>query len=273
MEWKNIYRGILMGTSDVVPGVSGGTIAVILGIYDQLIASINGIFTKRWKQHLSFLIPLAIGMAIAIFSLARLMDWLLAEYPVPTYFFFLGLIIGVLPYLFQEADVRMSFRWIDYLLLIIGILLVGSLLFVKGPSQDILIKDRSFFTLIFFFASGFLASAAMILPGISGSFVLLVLGVYHTVMNAISNLDLVVIIITGLGIFSGIIGMSKIINYFLSYHRTGTFALIIGLVIGSIFVIFPGWPVTLPSLLSSIATFGVGLLAAYILGKVEYKEE
>ena len=76
MEWKNIYRGLLMGASDVIPGVSGGTIALLLGIYDRLIEAINGLFSREWKKHLNFLVPLGIGVAIAIFSLAKLIVWL-----------------------------------------------------------------------------------------------------------------------------------------------------------------------------------------------------
>src|SRR5690625_7548501 len=99
MEWRNIYRGLIMGASDVIPGVSGGTIAVLLGIYDRLIAAINGLFSKHWKQYLSFLIPLAIGVATAIFTLARLMKWLLANYQQQTYFFYFGLMISIILYL------------------------------------------------------------------------------------------------------------------------------------------------------------------------------
>src|SRR5690625_5145324 len=106
MEWKNLYRGFIMGGTDVIHGVSGGTIAVVLGIYDRLIAAINGIFSKDWKKHLGFLIPLGIGIVTAIFTLAHLMEWLLIYYPGPTFYFFLGLIIGVLPLLFREVDVK-----------------------------------------------------------------------------------------------------------------------------------------------------------------------
>src|SRR5699024_5672036 len=88
MEWKNIYRGLLMGASDVIPGVSGGTIAVLLGIYDRLIAAINGFFSKEWKKHLTFLIPLGIGMATAVLLLSRVIEWLFNHYPAPTNFFF-----------------------------------------------------------------------------------------------------------------------------------------------------------------------------------------
>lgn len=112
----------------------------------------------------------------------------------------------------------------------------------------------------------------MVLPGISGSFMLLVIGVYSTVMSAINNLQLDVILVTGTGIFVGIIVMSKVINFFLTHYRTVTFAMIIGMVIGSITVIFPGWPANTQLLLVSITTFAGGLAAAYILGRIEYKE-
>src|SRR5699024_9875358 len=92
MEWKNIYRGMMMGASDLVPGVSGGTIAVLLGIYDQLIASINGLFSKDWKKHLSFLIPLVLGVGSAILAFSHLISWLLKNHESLTHYFFLGLI-------------------------------------------------------------------------------------------------------------------------------------------------------------------------------------
>src|SRR5690625_458954 len=127
MEWKNIYRGMVMGISDVVSGVSGGTIAVILGFYDQLIAAINGIFTREWRRHIGFLIPLGVGMVLAIFSFSRLMNWLLTSHEQSTYYFFLGLIVGILPYLFRESEARTTFKWQHILLLVIGIILISLL--------------------------------------------------------------------------------------------------------------------------------------------------
>src|SRR5699024_9229030 len=198
---------MVMGISDVVPGVSGGTIAVLLGFYDQLIASINGVFTKDWKKNIGFLIPVVIGMGVAIYSLSHLMKWLLAYHSQPTYYFFVGLIIGILPYLFRESDAKNTFQWHHYVLLLIGISLI--LAIPANPSESAIITDRSFQTLMLLFFSGFTASAAMILPGISGSFVLLVIGVYSTIMHAVSTLDLQIIVIVGTGIALGIIFMSK----------------------------------------------------------------
>src|SRR5690625_3077165 len=269
MEWKNIYRGMAMGTSDVIPGVSGGTIAVLLGIYDQLVEAINGLFSKNWRKHLGFLVPLGVGMVIAIFTIAKLMKWLLKYYPGPTYFLFLGLIIASIPYLFQEANVKSNFKINQYILLIIGAILIGMLVLLH--EKDTLITDRSLSTYLLLFGSGFIGSAAMILPGISGSFVLLVIGVYPTVIHAIDNFELDVIVVTGIGIAIGIISMSKIINYFLTHYRSSTFAIIIGMVIGSIVVILDKATNGPFLMVLSIITFAIGLLAAYILGKVEYE--
>lgn len=270
MEWKNIYRGLLMGASDVIPGVSGGTIAVLLGIYERLIAAINGLTSKNWKKQLGFLIPLGIGVGTAILLLSHVIEWLFANYPGPTKFFFLGLIIGVLPYLFHKADTKNKFKANHIVILLIGAVIVGSLMSFQ-TSEGAAIKNITTSTYILLFFSGMVASSAMILPGISGSFMLYVIGVYSTVIGAISNMQLDVIAVTGVGIVIGIVLMSKIINYFLNNYYTGTFALVIGMVIGSVFVVFPGWPADVSVMILSVVTFAVGLAVAYILGKVEYE--
>ncbi|SFE34915.1 putative membrane protein [Lentibacillus persicus] len=270
MEWKNIYRGILMGASDVVPGVSGGTIAVLLGIYERLIAAINGFVSKEWKKQLGFLIPLGIGIITAIFLLSNVIDWLFKNYPGPTKFFFLGLILGVLPYLFHKADATNKFKTKHIILLLIGAVIVGSMAFLQA-SEGPVIENMTSSTYILLFFSGFIASSALVLPGISGSLMLLILGVYTTIIGAISNLQLDIIAVTAAGIILGIVFMSKLVNFFLNHYYTGTFAVVIGMVIGSVFVVFPGWPAEVSRVLVSIVTFAAGLAGAYLLGKVEYK--
>ncbi|MDC3413140.1 DUF368 domain-containing protein [Aquibacillus sp. 3ASR75-11] len=269
MEWKNIYRGMLMGASDVIPGVSGGTIAVVLGIYDRLIEAINGFFSKEWKRHLGFLIPLGVGVVTAILVLADLIEWLFENHPDPTQFAFLGLIIGVLPYLFHTAEAKKKFKMQHILLFVVGAALVASLAFFQtGESEPMLTMTLG--TYIFLFFSGFIASSAMILPGISGSFILLIIGVYSTIINAISELKLDIIAVVGVGIIVGIIVMSKVIHFFMERFTTGTYAVVIGLVVGSVVVIFPGWPTDVSGMLTSIATFALGLVVAVVLGRVEY---
>ncbi|WP_138418971.1 DUF368 domain-containing protein [Aquibacillus sediminis] len=271
MEWKNIYRGMLMGASDVVPGVSGGTIAVVLGIYDRLIDAINGFFSKDWRKHLSFLLPLGVGVVTAILLLADLIEWLFEHYPGPTQFAFLGLIIGVLPYLFHKSEARTTFKGHHLLLLFIGAAVVASMLFF-GAGETEPVKQFTTTTYLWLFLSGFVASGAMILPGISGSFLLLIIGSYTTILSAVSELNLSVLAVVIVGVAFGIIIMSKIIHFFLERYTTGTYAVVIGLVIGSVFVIFPGWPTTVMAMLISVVTFAFGLSVAYMLGRVEYQQ-
>lgn len=268
MEWRNIYRGLLIGAIDVVPGVSGGTIAFMLGIYSRLIASINGVFTKEWRKQLQFLVPLGIGIVCAIYSISHVMSWLLLHYPQQTYYFFMGLIIGILPFLFRASDAKNTFKWYHILLLIIGVLFISSL--PMNIENGVIIEERNLNIYFFLFFAGFLASAAMILPGISGSFVLVVIGVYGTVIQAVSSLEWRVIVVVGLGICIGIITTSKIVHYFLNHYRTATYALIIGLVGGSVVAIFPGWANSFLQIGISLLVFTAGLLTAYLLGKVEY---
>lgn len=270
MEWKNIYRGLMMGATDVIPGISGGTIALLLGIYERLIEAINELFSKEWKKAIQFLVPLGIGMVTAIFLLAGVIEWLFIHYPKPTQFFFLGLILGVLPFLLHKADAKKSFRMKHIGFMILGVILVAAL-GLASASDGAIITDITTSTYVLLFISGMIGSCAMIIPGISGSFMLLILGVYPTVIAAISNLYFDIIIVTGLGIAIGFVVMSRIVGYFLKNHFTLTFAATIGLVIGSVFVVFPGIPGTVGLVIASIATFLVGLLTALVLGRIEYR--
>lgn len=268
MEWKNIYRGMVMGVSDIIPGVSGGTIAVILGIYDRLIAAINGLFSRDWKKHLGFLIPLAIGVGASLYLFSHVIKWLLLYYERPTFYFFLGLIIGVLPFLFRESHMRTTFRAKHYMILIVAIILITRI--PTNVSEGAIIDERTFGIYSLLFVAGIAASAAMILPGISGSFVFMIIGVYQTVIHAVSTPDIKVLAVVAAGIGIGIILMSKIIHYFLTNFNTATFACIIGFVIGSTYLIFPGWATSGGELILCIVVFAGGLSAAYLLGKVEY---
>ncbi len=272
MNWKNVYRGFIMGASELIPGVSSGTIALLLGIYSDLIASINGLFSKRWAKQLPFLIPLGVGMGTALLLLSRGMDWLLANYTEPAYFLFLGIIVGVIPFLFREADAARTFTGKHYALLGLGLLIIASLVFVKDPNQSSVIAEMDTSTYGLLFISGFLASVAMILPGISGSMVFLILGVYPTVINAISDLHVDRMVVISLGIAIGIVLMSRLMHFLLSAYQRGTYAIIIGAVIGSIAVVFPGFAEETSMLIWSVVAFAIGLFIAYILGKIEYKE-
>lgn len=270
MEWKNLYRGLIMGSVEVVPGISGGTIAVLLGIYEQLITSISGFFSKDWKKHLSFLVPLGIGMVTAIFLFARVIDWLFTHFPMQTQFFFLGLVIGVIPFLYQKAEGKTKFQAKQYILLVIGFVIVSGL-GILNPNEGQVIENISTSTYILLFVAGFIGSSVMIVPGISGSMIMMLLGVYPTIMGAISNFQFSIIIVAGAGIAIGFITMSKIITYFLKNYFTSTYAVIIGLVIGAITIVFPGIPAGAGNIIVSVILFIGGLIAALALGRLEYR--
>ena len=148
MEWKNIYRGILMGISDLIPGVSGGTIAFILGIYDRLLESISGFFSRDWKKYLGFLVPLGIGIVITLLLFSRVIEYLLEQHYEATQFFFMGLIIGVIPYIMKQAEVKKNFTARHLIILVV----IGVALAVTAfiPTEEDLAPITSLTLPIFF---------------------------------------------------------------------------------------------------------------------------
>ena len=272
MEWKNIYRGLMMGISDLIPGVSGGTIALILGIYDRLLSAISGFFSKDWKKHLLFLVPLGAGIGAALLMFSRLIDYLLTYHIIPTQFFFIGLVLGVLPFLTREAGMSQNFRPFHYLLLIVvGIGLAATAFLSPAESEPIRELTASNAPGLFF--AGWLGSMAMLLPGISGSFILLLLGAYSTAIAALSDLNLPIIAVIGAGVGVGFIISSKVIHYLLSRIPTVMYAIIIGLIAGSVFVIFPGLPGDFLTGLMSLLTFLAGLFLTAVIGRAGKKRE
>lgn len=279
-KWINILKGFGMGTSDLVPGVSGGTIALLLGIYDGFISSISGLFSKRFWPSLKFLLPIIIGMGLAIAILSNLFNYLLSHHEISTMFFFTGLIIGIIPYLLKVSDFKRTFKTKHYLMVLAGIvILVVITLLNNGDKHSGETLSLSFSLIIKYFIAGMFASSAMLLPGISGSFMLLVFGAYGTVMFSISELvklnisALPILLIVGLGILTGFMVSSRIIQYFLHHHSTMTFALIIGFVIGSIFAVYPGLPENGLNWAISLTTLIVGFLISLSLGRMTAHNE
>ncbi len=259
MDWKNIYRGLLMGVTDLIPGVSGGTVAFVLGIYDRLLEAISGLFSREWKKHIGFLVPLGIGIVAALLIFSRLIDYLLESHLAPTQFFFMGLIIGVIPFILRQAGAKQNFKANHMIGLIVVAILLASLAFIKPDDAAAPITSLNIQTFFLLFFSGWLASMAMLLPGISGSFILLLIGVYTTAIKALKDFNIPLILTIGAGVIIGFIVSSKAIRYLLSNFQHMTYAVIVGLIFGSFFVMFPGVPVGL-DLWISIITFLVGLV-------------
>lgn len=279
-KWINILKGFAMGTSDLVPGVSGGTIALLLGIYNQFIASISGIFSRRFWPSFTFLIPIIIGMLLAMGSLSNLFNYLLSQHHIPTMFFFGGLIIGIVPYLLKISNYKTSFTTKHYMTVIAGIaILIVITLMNTGDKHAGETLTLSTGLIIKYFIAGMCASSAMLLPGISGSFMLLVFGVYGTVMLAISEVvklnftGLPILLAVGFGVLAGFIISSKIIQYFLTHHKLMTFALIIGFVVGSLFAVFPGLPTNILMWFVSLVVFIIGFIVSLTLGRITAENE
>jgi len=233
-------KGFAMGAADVVPGVSGGTIAFITGIYDELLDSINSVlpnlnllfkgkFVSFFKAiNGTFLLSLFIGLGTAVFSLAKLFTYLLEHFPVQVWSFFFGLVIGSVLYVGSKVG---KLNLITVLALLVGTF-VSYWITILPPSADV---DST----VFLFFAGAIAIMAMILPGISGSFILLLLGAYSTVLGAVKDLDVAKIGVFVLGCLVGLLSFSRILKWGLTNFRKPTLALLTGFLVGSLNKLWP----------------------------------
>lgn len=245
-------KGIAMGAADVVPGVSGGTIAFIAGIYDELINSIKNIdaqcfkyfFTGKFKAFWNkingnFLLALILGIGISIFSLAKLITVLLNDYPILVWAFFFGLVLAST--WFVAKDIK-EWNWKTILSFIIGAG-VAYYITVASPAET---PNHP----AFIFLCGAIAICAMILPGISGSFILLLMGKYAYIMEAVSGFNLLVLGVFAVGAFLGITTFSHLLSYALRRFRAITLALLTGFMLGSLNKVWP-WKETVETYVDS----------------------
>ena len=240
-------RGVLMGSADIVPGVSGGTIALITGIYGHLIEAISKIKfgfvrtllkgdIKGFKNELfdeidfKFFIPLILGIGVAFLTLAKVVTYCMETHTALTYSFFLGLIIASAVILFKKLN-QINLKNILFAI-------IGAILTYIFVSLNPIAANHS---LPIIFISGMIAICAMILPGISGSFLLLLLGQYKYMLDVLHELHFVEIIVFVVGALIGILGFSKILNYLLKNHEKVTMAFLIGVMLGSLRV--PGFQI------------------------------
>lgn len=272
-NWKNVPKGFLMGIVELVPGVSSGTMALLLGIYDQFLGAISRIVSKYYKQALAFLLPLVIGMAIAILTMSSVLDYFLQNHTIPTHWFFMGMVLGVIPMMIRISNVKTEFRAIHFILIFIGIGILYAMSLFNADAPPASSAGMGIADLIKYFLTGILAASMMLLPGISGSLVMLILGVYPIVIYAINEFTslnfevLPILISTGLGIVTGILVASRIISHLLKNYTYLTYAGIIGLLFGSTFAIYPGLPDSGAGWIISIIVFLAGLSISYIFGK------
>lgn len=230
---KNTIYGLIIGLANIIPGVSGGTMAVVLNVYDRLISSISNL-KKSIKKNGCFLLAILLGAAIAILLFSKGITYLLNDHYMITNFFFIGIIIGSIPMIYNRAT-EDSFKPLHIIpcLITLAIMLV-TVYFAPSTSSGVIITSLSVPTFLKLFFISALAAVCMIIPGISGSFVMLLFGVYETVTTAISDMNILVLIPIGFGALMGIILGSKVIEITLKRFPQATYFAILGFVFGSI---------------------------------------
>ena len=240
-------KGMAMGAADVVPGVSGGTIAFISGIYEELLNSISSFnlslfsvlknegFKKVWKMvNGRFLLALFIGICISVLSLAKLIENLLENHPILIWSFFFGLVLASIIYIAKQIKI---WNIKSYLYLIFGLIFA----YYITTLNPVISQNSSPW---FLFLAGMIAICAMILPGISGSFILVLLGAYKPILNAINTKDFFSIIIFMAGAILGLLTFSRVLKWLFSKYKNYTLALLIGFIAGSLNKIWP-WKETI----------------------------
>lgn len=260
---KNFIKGIIIGASMLVPGVSGGTMALILGIYDDLIRSVSSFFENVRKNAL-FLGVVAIGGLIGLVMFVYVVKYGLDNFRMPTMFLFLGVVLGGLPILFKESKNGVKTKF-DYGYLLIGFVIVLCMTYFKGTLVN-LENVTGLGSVLVLFLIGIIVAVALILPGISTSFLLLVLGMYEVTINAVETRDLAFLVPIIIGTLFGIIATTKVLEYWLNNNPRQVYMLIIGFVIASVFSIFPGLPEGL-DILYSIIMFVIGVVSIIYITK------
>ena len=231
-----------MGAADAVPGVSGGTIALLLGIYEKLVTTIGNInlslfkelkkngFYSFWKKiNGNFLLSLIIGIGISLVTFIKLTAYLFDKYPILIWSFFLGLILATIYVIFKLIK---SWNYVNIIFVLIAI-------FISFYLGEMNVMDSININLIYILISGIIAASAMIIPGISGALILVILGLYSTMINAINNLEIDKIATFSLGAIIGLLSFSKILKWMFNKNSSLTYSILLGFVIGSIPKVWP----------------------------------
>lgn len=277
----DILRGVVIGLANIIPGVSGGTMMVSMGIYDTIIGCINSLF-KNFKRCIKTLWPYALGMVLGILGLAKLITFLLEAYPLPTNMAFIGLILGGLPMILkkmkgEKKGIAGVIAFVLAFALVVGLKIIGG-----GNGTDAAIT-LNIGQLIILFIMGAIAAATMVIPGVSGSMMLMLLGYYNPIVGSVSglvdallsgNMSAIlgccgVLIPFGIGVVVGIFAIAKLIEVLLRRFPGPTYCAIMGLVTASPVAILMGLSyagLSAATVIISVAALALGAVAAYKLG-------
>lgn len=260
MKFKLMIYGAIIGVANIIPGVSGGTMAVILNVYDKLIQSISNLRTD-FINSIKFLIPVGIGGGVGILAFSKLIEFCLETFATATNLVFVGLIIGSIPMMLGKVKESK----IETISIAIGVITLAAMVYmgVANPDENSgqVITVLTLGSFIHLFLTSIIAAGAMIIPGVSGSFILLLLGTYTTILTAVSNLNILIIIPVGLGCITGVLVCAKLLDKLFANYPQQTYAGILGLMIGSITVIAPMSGFGMEYVIGGVLAIGSGLLA------------
>lgn len=269
-----VIKGFFIGVANIIPGVSGGTLAITLGIYERLIGAISHFF-KNFKENIKFLIPIGIGAVLSILLLSKVISFSLDKYTLATILFFIGLILGGIPLL--NKKIKGHYKDISNILIfILAFSFVIGLSLLRGEGH-ISFDSLNIIGYICLFLVGIVAAATMIIPGVSGSFILMLLGYYQPIIDTISSLtkfdniidNCLVLAPFGIGIIIGFVVISKLLEFLFKRYETKTYFGVMGFVLSSIITIFlgaEGLVFSVPQLIMGIILLMVGFIIAYKLG-------
>lgn len=267
---NNIFtalKGVIIGGTMLVPGVSGGSMAMILGIYDRLISAVSS-FAKHKKENLAFLVIFSLGGILGILVFANPLLRLIERYPMPMLYFFLGAVAGGIPLIVKQSGAK-RLSWRSCLYLILGLLVVSLFAFIpSGSFQSEMNAGPASFLLLA--AAGVISAAALVLPGISISYLLLLMGIYDEMMRAVSEFYLPFLLPLAAGLVLGILLITKGLEYAMTRHPHPTYFIILGFILGSIGELFPGIPSGW-ELVLCILTLAAGFFAVLLLSRTELK--
>ena len=267
-------KGFIIGVANIIPGVSGGTLAITLGIYERLINAISH-FMKNIKENIKFLFPIGIGAVLSLAILSNAISYALTNFKFPTILFFIGLIVGGIPLLYKKIDKEVNGK--NILLMLITFSIVVLFTFMNSGNKVISFANMDIYKYITLFIVGIIAAATMVIPGISGSFVLMLLGYYEPIINTIKDFthlnniasNLAILIPFGIGVLVGIVLIAKLIEYLLAKHEVPTYFMIIGFILASIIsiIVEAGLTTNITFIVSGIILFMLGFVIAYKLGE------
>ena len=264
--WKSVLAGAMIGLGGILPGVSGGILAVSFGLYRPILDAIAEFF-KHPKKSFLFLLPIGLGAAAGFFLGSLMLHRFAQKYYNEIMYLFVGLVVGGIPSFLEEANSEgFKKRWLVFSLF--GALLASSLLFISDGARAT--ADLAYLTPIQLILTGLILSVGVVIPGVSSSFILMYLGWYRAAMATVANVDIVSLLTIGVGVVSGALLLIKTVRWLFSRFRGYAYYSVLGFLLVSAALIFPGFSFDLEHLLD-IAIMMIGFFAAYMLGKAMKK--